>query len=188
MKPMDDHELERMLREVPIPAKLKENLRRIPDQGSSQSVVKTNHSGRGSAIAWMASLATAAALVFMLTRTWVRKADENSPKPIETAKHENVQQQIADCLRRMEEINAEMDVAIAESQLASQRSSISGIDARLGPPELHSLILAESSRAALQFGLSTEVVKSDLQSIQKRFPNTHGAVIAQNLLDQSEFN
>jgi hypothetical protein len=189
MNPIDDHELDRLLRDVPPATNLKAELHKIPEQSERVVIGDQQPSSSQRAYFWIA-MGTAAAVILFLNYAWRTQPTSQNSQDSQLAHRNEGQISPAECLRRMDEINSEFDLVIARYHFATKKSkTLAQIGLQpMDDLDVHSLILAESARTGMQFGLTADAVRKDLVSITQRFPDTEGAFVAQQMLNQSDVN
>lgn len=168
--PLDDRQLDDLLRDVSVPDDLKAKLQSIPDE-QAESV--HNVRGTTSRFTIVGVLAAIAATVLVIVNLSAVDVANNQNSNDETA--EQLLGQMKQDLEAIEEICIDQNFEFARKD-ALRKEPANDLKEAL------SLAMSVSWQAAVDQGAKIESVKSELEYVINTFPNTAGARQAQNIL------
>lgn len=171
--PIEDQELDSLLKRVDVPTSLKDSLLAIPQLEEEPNAVKAEPVSRSltTMIGTLAALAASVLIYFSLTNMTV----------VENANDIAASEEVSELLSKMRENLASMD-RIEESA----KSSLPLHEHQSTTPILYddavATALSLSWESALEQGASLGSVRSELQFVVDHYPNTSGADLAKRLL------
>lgn len=190
-KTITDEQLDALLREVPTPPELKQELLAIADdetslQLKSNVAIHTPVWGRWLALA--ASLIGIALFIAwsMSPETTIPATATNDRQPQTTSDRLEAerllagikqQQQELEYLMACSELN-QLEGLLAEAQMTRQ--------SRINNDEMISTVLAITDQTPILLGAPAETAIDDMQKIIDRWPGTKGATIAQQFIEQNQ--
>ena len=198
----NDEQLAEILKQVQVPAALKDQLRKIPDQAVDlqaadlqvASVLPKTSLGSRRVLGWL-SVATAAAVFLSLIWTKQWEASKDSQNGTATANHDTSDvPQIHSLASDMEPMNRQInadsltmvelqsEIYDIEKELEAIQPISSSANQHLNDEEYTSLVIATSAQTAILSGASIEYLRGDLEQSVQRFPDTRGSAIAAQLL------
>jgi len=179
--PIDDRQLDELLRDVEVPGDLKANLLKIPDEDSKperQTVSKSKTKSRFAIVGVIAAIAASVLVIVNLPSGNVA-INEGTIDPIvanQTA--ERLLAEMKQDLEAIEEICFTQDVELA------MRDALR-VEPTVDFKESLSLAMSVPLQSALDQGLAIESIKPELEYVIASFPNTSGARQAQAILQNN---
>ena len=168
--PIDDEQLDELLRDVSVPRDLKASLLQIPGQDLSLSKVESRSRSRLAIVGALAAIAAMIIVFLNLPTTDVAVNNIEDGEAIESL------------LAQMQENLDTMDQVCVEFQTEFPRSAVLDVEPALNMEESLSLAMSVSWQSAVDRGASVESVKSELEYVINTYPNTLGAQQARNIL------
>ncbi len=183
---LEDRELDALLRDVPVPPGLHDELKQIPDEFEP---VRLHTSSIGS---WqlVAAIAIAASLIGIACwLVW----PEMKPGKLEIAQQNVVEHPPAQVGNEIDWLSEQIAELAWELESREQLAKLSelrqaesmGAVALQKPAERDALTMYLSSEAASTWGAGNDFVEAEMQQIIERYPDTAGASRAQEFLKQS---
>lgn len=207
---ISDEQLDAMLRDVEIPADLKERLGQIPvgvDEFSNETSRSQKKDDFKSPPTWLA-LAIAASLMGIVLFFVTQKIDNsnnpglvNNPKPAQTTNENSekladnlansIQQELSAEEQELAELRAQIELQDAllarlkNERLKDQIVELNrSVESELQTREVESMIAALSSQSLIDFGGPKAQVMNSMAQVIQKYPNSRGATIAENYLKQ----
>lgn len=170
--PIDDKQLDDLLRDVSVPQNLKADLLEIPDR-EHETVVTPNRSRVRTAMLGTILAIAATIFVFLyIAPSEVAKVDPLADDADEIAMLLDEMQRNQDAI---DEIMNVQDLAIGETTPINTAPL-------LDPDEVLASALSMSWQSSIDQGASVESMKKDLELVVTKYPNTRGAQRARELL------
>ena len=190
-----DEQLDALLRDVKVPDDLKQVLRDIPVQDARAQAIhaKRRDSAKSKTstpivLALAASIAAICCLsVWIMFQSSVRELANSNRDSIQEPRIDNpptVDELLAEIKADADVIENslnELDIRTLTTKLGRLRSKNASLTEQR---EVDSLILAVATEASGTFGASDKFVRSDMAWLVENYPNSRGASIASQFLDQ----
>jgi len=192
---IDDDQLDGLLREVYVPADLKAELLSVADE---PSVTKPSHTSSKLQL-WHVVLAACLAGVaaFGSWYFWTNDSSGTARMPSGTiAKSDSTENQTPPTaemlLAEMEALQTQFDHVLATAELEKLEASLAEFDTSrnvsLSRDEVLAITYAVADQTAVQLGSPRESTTEDMQFVIESFPNTRGAKIAREFIEQTTVN
>jgi len=168
--PIDDEQLDDLLRDARVPTGLKSRLLEIPDE---QAELLREVRGSKSRLAIVGALAAIAATVLVILN--LPSADVANVQDVDKETAEQLLARMEQDLKAMEKICDAQDLELARLDASVK---VPAVDLK----EALSLAMSVSWQSAVDQGAKIESVKSELEYVINTYPNTAGAQQAQDIL------
>lgn len=169
--PIDDEQLDDLLRDISVPADLKATLLEIPDRDSEAISVPLRSKSYAAMLGTIAAIAATVLVFLYMGPTRVAKV----PVPDDSVTVEMLLAQL--------EQNQEAMKKVAEIQeMANQETQSFDTDPIYDPNETVALALSMAWQSSLDQGASFDSVKGELESLVASYPGTRGAEQARQIL------
>ena len=179
-----DHELDDMLRRVQVPADLKDRLLKIPhtvQQDQPRVELPDTASPEPQHTRWLPYVLVATLLIIagIVATQWLPDDATNTPNVIATKQNDNNEPSTHDLADREPEVQR---LVIEQSRIEqlTQGSPRSYLD----PEDVTSMIMALAPAYTVELGGSKTDLKSEMALVQEKFPQSRGADLAQQILQQ----
>ena len=179
-----DHELDDMLRQVQVPADLKDRLLKIPhtvQQDQPRVELPDTASPEPQHTRWLPYVLVATLLIIagIVATQWLPDDATNTPNVIATKQNDNNEPFTHDLADREPEVQR---LVIEQSRIEqlTQGSARSYLD----PEDVTSMIMALAPEYTVELGGSKTDLKSEMALVQEKFPQSRGADLAQQILQQ----
>ena len=179
-----DHELDDMLRQVQVPADLKDRLLKIPhnaQQGQLRVELPDTASPEPQHTRWLPYVLVATLLIIagIVATQWLPDDATNTPNVIATKQNDNNEPFTHDLADREPEVQR---LVIEQSRIEqlTQGSARSYLD----PEDVTSMIMALAPEYTVELGGSKTDLKSEMALVQEKFPQSRGADLAQQILQR----
>ena len=179
-----DHELDDMLRRVQVPADLKDRLLKIPhtvQQDQPRVELPDTASPEPQPTRWLPYVLVATLLIIagIVATQWLPDDATNTPNVIATKQNDNNEPFTHDLTDREPEVQR---LVIEQSRIEqlTQGSARSYLD----PEDVTSMIMALAPEYTVELGGSKTDLKSEMALVQEKFPQSRGADLAQQILQQ----
>ncbi len=176
--PIDDEQLDDLLRDVSVPHDLKATLLQIPDR-ESEAVSVARRSNSGFAFLGLLAAIAAAVLLFVNLPSAPLDVDENVSVAISD---EEEIEELEGLLAQLEEERYSIELLAKAQELERSRLELLKEGPHLELKESLALAMSLSWESSLDRGASIESVRSELEYVASTFPGTRGAEIARNIL------
>lgn len=184
--PLTDQQLDALLRDVTVPDDLKAELLSIPDQTSITKVTSST-----SLQTWHVVLAASLAAI-ALFGSWKFWPNNNNTSPLIADTTDHSSPEATALLAEMEALESQLDYVLATSELAELESSIAQLESTqpvsLSHDEILSITYAVADQTTVELGSPRDDAIADMYKVIESFPNTRGAKIAREFIDQSTDN
>lgn len=186
-----DEQLDALLRDVDVPVDLKQELLSIADENLAQPTPSSTISLK--LARWFALAASLAGIA--LFASWAFDSGKNREAvPVAAIPNSESANEVNDetdrILQEMEQLRIEFDFALAQLQIErlerslfeaklAQRSAVS-ID------ELIATVHAIADQTPVVLGAPRETAIGDMENVIRMWPNTRGAAIARNFIEQTD--
>ena len=170
--PIDDEQLDDMLRDVSVPQDLKAKLLEIPDRDSEAVVASDSSHMRTTIVGTMMAIAALILVFLYIEPSQVAKVEPQADNA------EAIAMLVEDMQRNQESID---EILNAQTDAIEGRA-LANTSPVFDPDETLALALSMSWQASLERGASVEVVKDELEFVVTQYPNTNGAQRARELL------
>ena len=195
---LEDRELENLLKEVVIPASLKDTLREIPNRASDVKIddQKTWRTVVRWSLALAAALLVAISLPFWMGEKWMggEKQGQSHQGRMAAKSHLPTKFDPDLLIKSLDESEAKLrqaDAMIRQLQLKQTQNRIMAAHVSskyVSANERQSFALGSACELAVELGASVDDVRSDLNLLIEKYPNTKGAEMAKTLINQHQFH
>ena len=179
-----DHELDDMLRRVQVPADLKDRLLKIPhtvQQDQPRVELPDTASPEPQHTRWLPYVLVATLLIIagIVATQWLPDDATNTPNVIATKQNDNNEPFTHDLADREPEVQR---LVIEQSRIEqlTQGSARSYLD----PEDVTSMIMALAPEYTVELGGSQTDLESEMALVREKFPQSRGADLAQQILQQ----
>jgi hypothetical protein len=176
--PIEDEQLDDLLRDVSVPHDLKAKLLQIPDR-EPESLTVARRSNSGITILGLLAAIAASVLVFFNLPAAPVDVDENVSVAIS---NEEEIEGLESLLAQLDEERRSIELLSKARELDRSRLELLNEEPHLKLEESLALAMSLSWESSLDRGASIESVRSELEYVASTFPNTKGAEIARNIL------
>jgi len=178
-----DQQLDDMLRNVQIPADLKDRLLKIPRAAQQDHSLVNLSDAAPSELTrtrWQPYVLAATLLIIagVVATQWLPNNNPNTPDVI--AKQDNNEPSTQDLAAREAE-NQQLAIEQLRNEQLLARSSARS---HLNPEDIASMIMALAPEYTVELGGSKTDLESELALVRKKFPQSRGADLAQQILQQ----
>jgi len=175
-----DQQLDDMLRNVQVPADLKDRLLKIPRAAQQDHSLVNLSDAAPSELTrtrWQPYVLAATLLIIagVVATQWLPNNNPNTPDVI--AKQDNNEPSTQDLAAREAE-NQQLAIEQLRNEQLLARSSARS---HLNPEDIASMIMALAPEYTVELGGSKTDLESELALVRKKFPQSRGADLAQNL-------
>jgi len=170
--PIDDEQLDDLLRDVSVPRDLKATLLEIPDREPEAPFVSKHTHVRSAIVGTLLAIAATILIFLYVVPSKVANVESQVDDDAMIAMLSTEMQENQDMI---DEIGKALDLAVGE------RASVNAAPL-LDPDETLALALSMSWQSSIEQGASVESVQDELESVVARYPNTQGAQRARELL------
>lgn len=177
--PLDDEQLDELLRDVSVPRDLKAKLLEIPNHESeATSFPPRSIAGPLRSKSYTAMLGTIAAIaatvlvVLYIAPSQVAEIESNVDES------ETVEMLLAE----LEQNQKSMNELLRFQEMANEQTHSLSIEPIYDPDETVALALSMSWQSSLDQGASLESVEEELEYVVATYPNTQGAMQARQIL------
>ena len=198
-----DEQLDAMLRDVQVPADLKSRLRRIPEPITAADGVGHTSSTRARWLYYALAASLLAGATFATARFLNKRTRDAAPnlaatktnaatrtnEDAETNLEPAQENLIAGSARKSDQQDQELQILQAEVQklkIAKLESELFQLeqlnDTRLSQSEIESIIMALAPEHSVALGGDEAYVRSEMARVQREYPNTRGAMLADKIL------
>ena len=179
-----DHELDDMLRRVQVPADLKDRLLKIPhtvQQDQPRVELPDTASPEPQHTRWLPYVLVATLLIIagIVATQWLPDDATNTPNVIATKQNDNNEPFTHDLADREPEVQR-LVIEQSRIQQLTQGSARSYLD----PEDVTSMIMALAPEYTVELGGSKTDLESELVLVRKKFPQSRGADLAQQILQR----
>lgn len=178
-----DQQLDDMLRNVQVPADLKDRLLKIPHTAQQDHSLVNLPDAAPSELPrtrWQPYVLAATLLIIagVVATQWLPNNNPNTPDVI--AKQDNNEPSTQDLAAREAE-NQQLAIEQLRNEQLLARSSARS---HLNPEDIASMIMALAPEYTVELGGSKTDLESELALVRKKFPQSRGADLAQQILQQ----
>lgn len=197
-KLFDDEQLDALLRNVSVPADMKDSLRQIPqltdepqDTTDNKNEPKRNSSSNGHSVTWMMVLAASLAALAAFAGWQMYSGQNASDEPAMAVEIDrsttNTEGEDSLELAELDQEISTLTAMLAQIEIQKMEQQLSNTETRyeaeLANREVQSIIIAVADQTSLPLGGDSESVKSDMAQVIKTFPGSMGAEIARKYLE-----
>ena len=178
-----DQQLDDILRNVQVPADLKDRLLKIPHTAQQDHSLVNLPDAAPSELPrtrWQPYVLAATLLIIagVVATRWLPNNNSNTPDVI--AKQDNHEPSTQDLAAREAENQQLAIEQLRNEQLLARSSALS----HLNPEDIASMIMALAPEYTVELGGSKTDLESELALVRKKFPQSRGADLAQQILQQ----
>ena len=192
--PIDDDQLDALLREVHVPADLKSELLSIADDEPAVTKVTTPsrgmHSWHGALAASLAAIALFGTWAYWAVNTSGTSSLPNGTIAERDSEGDTTSPEAAQLLAEMEALNTEFEMVLASTKLDRLEQELSEMKSTptlsLSRDEVLAITFAIADQTAVELGSSRDEAISDMRQVIERYPNTQGAKIAHEFIKTSD--
>lgn len=188
--PIDDEQLDALLRDVRVPRGLQQSLQRIPSQtpevaGNTEVAgnveVAGNAKPRNPLAAWAGACTAIAAAVSVLIYFAPVPVAIRDNLNLGNTNRKSVEALLAQMEHNLDEINQIQIAQDLDSKRDARWKTAPAVDLR----ESVAMAMSLSWESSLDFGTSTESIEAELEYVIDKFPETRGAQRARRLLQSN---
>ena len=170
--PIDDKQLDDLLRDISVPSDLKAALLEIPYRNSEAKSVPLRSKSFATMLGTIAAIA-ATVLVFL----YVAPQQVANVEPVA-----DDSETVAMLLAELEQNTKAMNEVLKIQAMANQPAESLSTEPIYDPNETVALALSMSWQSSLDQGASFDLVKGELENVVANYPNTRGAEQARQIL------
>ena len=170
--PIDDEQLDDMLRDVSVPQDLKVKLLEIPDRDPGAVVASDSSHMRTTIVGTMLAIAALILVFLYIEPSQLAKVESQSDDA------DAIAMLVDDMQRNRDAID---EILNAQDFANSEATSID-TSPLLDPDEVLASALSMSWQSSIEQGASVESVQKELELVVTKYPNTRGAQRARELL------